>query len=229
LFKKWGWSFKVPDRRAQLQKFTWDNIRYYCDFTLQILDIPLVKCKFLDEATYNSKDLNRRRVIGPANTRQHITNKTSISATYTVTLMTSVDPNTPPVMIDVREGTNSGIDFLNFVTNMLEQGWLSDGDFLFVDNAKIHRSAQHLFVLSNLLEAHGVHLIYYLPTYSPELNPAEICWAFSKNFLRKYRNPKMAFDEEIVHSLARITHFLIWKWYQKCRDSPFNDGDSSDE
>jgi len=42
-----------------------------------------------------------------------------------------------------------------------------------IDNATVHRGDYSFPVLQDLLEAHGVHLIF-LPKYSPELNPCEL-------------------------------------------------------
>jgi hypothetical protein len=65
-------------------------------------------------------------------------------------------------------GTNKAIDFFELIVNFLNQGVLTRGDILVLDNAKIHKAAEILGMLSIILDAAGVHM-YFLPTYSPEV------------------------------------------------------------
>ena len=50
-----------------------------------------------------------------------------------------------------------------------------------MDNASFHKKA----IIREILEAAG-HVLLYLPTYSPELNPIEPKWAQCKGVRRKY-------------------------------------------
>ena len=67
-----------------------------------------------------------------------------------------------------RVEANSGLDFLEVVVSMLENGVLVDGDFLVLDNAKIHFSEDIQDILNPLLVLSGVRLVF-LPTYCPEV------------------------------------------------------------
>jgi transposase len=57
---------------------------------------------------------------------------------------------------------------------------LEPGQFVILDNATFHHGGR----IAQLIEAAGCHLLY-LPTYSPDLNRIEKCWAWLKSRIRK--------------------------------------------
>lgn len=57
---------------------------------------------------------------------------------------------------------------------------LKKGQYVIMDNVSFHKSVK----VKEAIEKVGCKLIY-LPTYSPDLNPIEHCWANFKNYLRK--------------------------------------------
>lgn len=64
------------------------------------------------------------------------------------------------------------ITFLGFLKSLLQQ--LPQGNYVFIlDNAPYHKSSTILNYLQNLGDTFKVE---FLPPYSPELNPTEICW-----------------------------------------------------
>jgi len=138
LFKSWNWSFKVPDMRAQLNKYTASNIHNYLNFLVSIQNIPPEKMKFCDEAHFNSRELYRRKVLGPKNKRLRANPKRDLSTSYTVTITTSLDPNSEPILMDIRKATNTQFDFLMHVLWLLDRGSLQQGDWFFCNNANIH-------------------------------------------------------------------------------------------
>lgn len=56
---------------------------------------------------------------------------------------------------------------------------LKKGQYVIMDNVSFHKSVK----VKEAIEKVGCTLIY-LPTYSPDLNPIEHCWANLKNYLR---------------------------------------------
>lgn len=54
-----GWSWKVPTK-FQLNKYTFSNLMYYCTYLQLVIEIPLDKLKFCDEAHIVSKDLGKK-------------------------------------------------------------------------------------------------------------------------------------------------------------------------
>jgi transposase len=57
---------------------------------------------------------------------------------------------------------------------------LTEGQYVIMDNASIHKDVK----VKDAIEKAGCTLVY-LPTYSPDLNSIEHCWANFKNYLRK--------------------------------------------
>lgn len=57
---------------------------------------------------------------------------------------------------------------------------LQEGQYVVMDNASIHKDIK----VQQAIEQVCCTLVY-LPTYSPDLNPIEHCWANFKNYLRK--------------------------------------------
>jgi len=214
LFKSWGWSFKVPDMRAQLNKYTTNNIRYYMDFLATIQDIPPSKMKFCDEAHFSSRNLYRKKALGPKNKRVRTNLKTDLASMYSVTITTSLDPNSEPILMDVRKESNNQFDFMLHVLWLIDRGSLVNGDWFFCDNAKIHLASDTIQFLSNTLKQAGVRLIF-LPTYSPELNPCELVFGFVKNWLRNHREGGK-FWEEMMVAFALVDHTIVEKWYSHC-------------
>jgi len=65
-----------------------------------------------------------------------------------------------------------------------------------------------------LLKTVGVTL-FFLPTYSPELNPVEMIWATVKNHLRNKRG-KLPFWKEIIKGLQTVTTTMVMNFYFRC-------------
>jgi len=196
--------------RAQLNKYSAQNIEYYFNFLANIQTIPPEKMKFCDEGHFNSRDLYRRRVLGPRNRRLRSNPKKDLSSSYSVTITTSLDPNTEPILMDVRKETNSQFEFVLHVLWLLDRGSLAHGDWFFCDNAKIHDASDTIELLSNTLQQAGVKLIF-LPTYSPELNPCELVFGYVRT-----RRGGGAFWEEMMIGFARVDSLLVEKWYNHC-------------
>ncbi|KIJ40118.1 hypothetical protein M422DRAFT_112421, partial [Sphaerobolus stellatus SS14] len=83
---------------------------------------------------------------------------------------------------EVRKGAYDGPAFIEFITNLLEHmsPWPAPKSVLVMDNCSIH----HLDEVEVLCTQRGVPL-YYLPAYSPDLNPIEESFSFVKAHLRR--------------------------------------------
>ena len=55
------------------------------------------------------------------------------------------------------------------------------GQVLVMDNLSSHKSE----IIQELLQENNIKVIY-LPSYSPTLNPIEMCWSVIKSYLRKF-------------------------------------------
>lgn len=231
IFKTWRWSWKKPSYQ-QLNKYTPSNIAYYNIFLTAILGSDPFHTKFCDESHFISKDLQREKVLGPINIRQHvITNdlqgnltsllinplifNVALGVHYSVTLLTSIHPEQHPVVLDIREDSNAAFDFFRFILFCLSNGHLVAGDFLIMDNASVHVSQEILEVLLVVCDIFKV-TVRVLPTYSPELNPCEMAFNLVKKMLREYRGDDV-FWVEIIKAFSKVTHDFLFLEYLRCR------------
>jgi transposase len=86
------------------------------------------------------------------------------------------DGITAPFVLD---GPINGECFLAYVENVLVPA-LKPGEFVFMDNLGSHKSSK----VRKAIEAKGAEL-YFLPRYSPDLNPIEMVFSKLKTLLRK--------------------------------------------
>ena len=86
------------------------------------------------------------------------------------------------------------------------------GDIIVLDNLSAHKS-QHV---RELIESVGAEL-WYLPAYSPDLNPIEKMWSKIKSILRtlKARTEKTLIDA-IAKALDAITANDVKGWFESC-------------
>lgn len=154
----------------------------------------------------------------------------------TVTVLTDLNCPEGFVISNPHEGSNTAIDFFEFVLSMIEGGVsafvldafyklllavLSDqhlvaGDFFIVDNARIHSAAAIMPMLDLLLDSHGISM-RYLPKYSPELNPCELIFGQAKRHLRDHRG-NSDFLTEMAQAFGVVSHDNVLAYYRKCID-----------
>jgi len=89
---------------------------------------------------------------------------------------------------------------------------LRRGDIVLLDNLSAHKSAE----AQRLIEARGARLVF-LPPYSSDLNPIELCWSKVKAALRA---AKARTFEALVEALAAALHSVspadIEAWIAHC-------------
>ena len=105
-------------------------------------------------------------------------------------------------------------DFPQYITFLIEEKHLKEGDILVMDNCRIHCANDSFFLLSTLLKDAGIKMIF-LPKYSPELNSCENCFGKMKQSLQNScRN--MDFKLEIATVAAEISYFMMYNFYTHC-------------
>ena len=125
-------------------------------------------------------ELVRRRGVSGVGEPVQCVSDYDLNGTIKVFLLTSVALNTPPVHVHMRRGgANDAFDFLLFIVECVSLGVLVRGDVLVLDNATIHKSVDILQPLFMLMRVAGITL-WFLPVYSPELNPCEFVFAQCK-------------------------------------------------
>ena len=95
--------------------------------------------------------------------------------------ITAYGCHSPSVFWNWCEGTTDAVDFLEFVMDAIQAGFLVQGDVLVLDNCHTHH--QHLELLSQILDPADVSAVF-LPKYCPELNPIELVWSKMKYKIR---------------------------------------------
>jgi hypothetical protein len=64
------------------------------------------------------------------------------------------------IEVEMVEDTSTGVDFLRFIFRMVYKGALGRGDYLILDNAKIHWCESTFEMIDDLLALAGVQLIF---------------------------------------------------------------------
>jgi len=194
-------------------------MRYYVAVKHYLQSIPWHHLKFCDESHFKSADLQRSHALGPVGEAVTIVTNSMNDETFSMTLMTTLDPEALcPVVATLRTDSNSHWDFLDFIIYLLEKKHLVAGDVFFVDNAGVHWGSDAFPIISSLLRAAGVTL-FFLPKYSPELNPCEEIFAAIKAHLRSYWGDEKFWLEilkstvtvKYEHVLAYYHHAIAWQ------------------
>lgn len=73
---------------------------------------------------------------------------------------------------------------------------LKEGDVVIMDNLASHKSP----IIRKLIRSKGAR-VFYLPPYSPDLNPIENCFSKIKAWMRKYKKRTIP---ELIKTLGQI-------------------------
>ena len=109
------------------------------------------------------------------------------------------------------EGAMNTLTFETYVERGLVPT-LRPGDWVFCDNLPAHKSSP----TRSLIEACGARVIF-LPPYSPDLNPIELCWSKVKTALpaAKARTYDALIDA-IADALQSVSPKDIHAWFAHC-------------
>ena len=89
---------------------------------------------------------------------------------------------------------------------------LCPGDWVLCDNLPAHKSNP----TRALIEARGARVIF-LPPYSPDLNPIELCWSKVKTALRTARARTFdALVDAVTAALRSVSLSDIQAWFAHC-------------
>ena len=106
--------------------------------------------------------------------------------------------------------TNTEV-FLTYVTQVLiPQLW--KGAIVVMDNLKAH----HAESVRVAIESVGAK-VKFLPPYSPDLSPIELCWSKLKQFLRSCEARTLdALDQALTEAVKYITEEDAFAWFNHC-------------
>jgi len=198
-------------------------MQYYYHYVNWLLSQDIRKLKFLDESHILPKALRQKKAISMINQRVWVKASDLNQKHCSVTLLSSI-VNDPPFIFDIREESNTSVDFVSFVISALGNRefynfnsvinfyrFLNEGDIIIVDNASIHKDASNVPVLLNILQNYNITIVY-LPTYSPELNPVELLFNKMKSEIKK-TDTTLDINHRICMGLAQITQDDMVQFY----------------
>jgi len=112
--------------------------------------------------------------------------------------------------LEVRGATDE-IVMLTFIEEILS-AVMEKGDVVVLDNLTSHKTRK----VREAFDALGVE-VWYLPPYSPDLNPIELCWSKFKSLLKQAAARTYAtLSEAISEAFKKITAADIENWARHC-------------
>ena len=109
------------------------------------------------------------------------------------------------------EGATNGVAFETYVERVLVPS-LQPGDLVLIDNLSAHKSD----LVRQRIEACGAQF-HFLPPYSPDRNPIELCWAKVKAALRKAKARTFdALVDALAEALQAIHPTDVLAWFTHC-------------
>lgn len=168
-------------------------------------ELDVARLVFLDESGVNT---GMTRLYGRAAKHRRVVEAVPDARFHRKTILSSVrlDGKTVPF---VFEGALNGELFRAYVTRCLAPS-LKSGDLVVMDNLPTHKVSG----VVEAIEAVGAS-VWFLPPYSPDLNPIELMWSKIKATLRKLKvRAKELLDEAIAQAFRGISQADISGWFR---------------
>jgi transposase len=163
---------------------------------------------FVDESGVRT-DLTRR--YGRAPKGERVPEAVPHGHWKVLTILAALSTNGIQASMTVEAATDADV-FLTFVEHVLAPA-LRPGQIVVMDNLSAHKQPQ----VRRLLAARRCRL-WYLPPYSPDLNPIELAWSKLKTFLRAVKaRLRPALEQAVGEGLRTITSVDAGNWFRHCR------------
>lgn len=167
----------------------------------------LDKLVFIDESGAKT---NMTRLYGRAKQGQRAFDNAPSGHWNTTTMISSMRLDGSTACMVVDGATNKDI-FQAYVEHIL-LSTLKTGDIVVMDNLSAHKNQK----VRDLIESVGAQL-WFLPPYSPDLNPIEKMWSKIKSILRTI---KARTEESLINAVAKaldkVTANDVKGWFQSC-------------
>lgn len=162
---------------------------------------------FLDE-TGTHVAMTRQRAWSPVGERAYdvvVRNRGTV-----LTVLGAIALDGVRALMTVEGGTSRDV-FLRFVREHLRAS-LRVGDVVVMDNL----SAHHVREVRQEIESVGASVLF-MPAYSPEMNPIEICWAKLKALVRAGRvTTQRELDGCVRRAAAAVRRSDLAGWFRHC-------------
>lgn len=148
------------------------------------------------------------RQYGRARPGQRVVDCTPHGHWKTTTMLAGLRLDGPVAPMVIDSPTDADV-FTAYVQQVLVPS-LRPGDIVVADNLSPHK----IPCIRALIESAGAEL-WYLPPYSPDLNPIEPMWSKVKAWLRKVKARTLdALIEAIADALSHVTAHDALGWFQ---------------
>lgn len=165
------------------------------------------KLVFIDESGAKT---NMTRLYGRAKHGKRAVDSSPGGHWSTTTMIAAVtlDGHQAPMVID--GATNKEV-FKVYVEKFLLPT-LRPGDCVILDNLSAHKGSD----IRDMIESVGAEL-WFLPPYSPDLNPIEKMWSKVKAILRKLKaRTETELIAAIADALEQVTTYDCLGWFKSC-------------
>lgn len=167
----------------------------------------LEKLVFIDESGAKT---NMTRLYGRAKAGQRIVDNVPSGHWCTTTMLSSVRLDGSTACMVVDGATNKEV-FQAYVEHILLPT-LKAGDIVVMDNLSAHKNQK----VVDLLGSAGCEL-WFLPPYSPDLNPIEKMWSKVKAILRTLKaRTKDTLINAIAKAIEAVTDNDVKGWFESC-------------
>lgn len=184
-----------------------DILKHRADWAQMLPYVDVGRLVFIDES---SAKTNMTRMYGRSFGGVRVRDVVPHGHWNTTTMVAAVGATGPRAPF-VFEGAMDTEMFRAYVEHVLVPE-LTAGDIVVMDNLSCHKDTY----ARNLIEQAGAYL-WYLPAYSPDLNPIEKMWSKIKAFLRMTAaRTQDALHQAIADALETVTPSNIKGWFQSC-------------
>jgi transposase len=173
----------------------------------KLATVDLERVKFVDESGVN---LALTRLYGRAPAGTRAVGSVPQNSGTNVTLLGASGMSGLDALMTV-DGATDGEVFHAFVEQVLCPT-LSPGDLVVMDNLSAHKVAGRQDAIAGC----GAQIVY-LPPYSPDLSPLELCWSKLKTIWRRVgARTRDALDAAITQALEKVTAADALAWFAHC-------------
>ena len=170
-------------------------------------DLDPTRLVFLDESGAKT---NMTRLRGRAKGGSRCVDDAPHGHWCTTTMISSVRLDGSTACMAIDDATSAEV-FREYVRHILVPT-LRPGDIVVLDNLSAHKDSEAL----DMIRAADVE-VWFLPAYSPDLNPIEKMWSKIKEFLRDAKARTFeALLEAIAAALKTITSQDAHGWFESC-------------
>jgi transposase len=177
------------------------------EFREVIVSLDVSRMRFVDES---NAQINMTRRYGWAATHERVVD--NVPETYGDNLTTVAAIGLSGVLAPaIFEGAMDGACFHAYVAQQLAPA-LEPGDIVVLDNLSAHK----VNGVVELIQARGARVVF-LPPYSPDCNPIELCWSKIKTALRRAKARTVdALIDALAHALRSVSLDDILHWFAHC-------------